>query len=144
MLHHGETGLIQSADGQVVTILFTTVDACDTCGLKVVCAPGKQTDRLLTLPHAGEFEAGQKVRIEEHSNLELHLALIQFGLPMLAFLIGLFIGYILPLQDFLPRELSAFLLACVGLGLSFFIARHLVQKIADVVPEKYLRIVPLA
>jgi len=144
MLHHGETGLIQSADGAKVTILFTTVDACDTCGLKVICAPGKQTERLLTMPHSGDFQPGQKVQIEERSNLELHLALIQFGLPMLAFLIGLLIGYILPFQNFLPRELSAFLVACVGLGLSFFVARHLVQKIADIVPEKYLRIVPLA
>ena len=144
MLHHGETGFIQSANGTEITILFTTVDACDTCGLKIVCAPGKQTERLLTLPHSGEFQPGQKVKIEEHANLELHLALVQFGLPTLAFLAGLFIGYILPLQDFLPRELSAFLLACVGLGLSFFAARHLIQKIADVVPEKYLKIVPLA
>ncbi len=144
MLYHGETGFIQSADGTEVTILFTTVDTCDTCGLKVICAPGKQTERLLTLPHSGEFQIGQKVQIEERSNLELHLALIQFGLPMLAFLIGLFIGYILPFQNFLPRELSAFFLACVGLALSFFAARRLVQKIADIVPEKYLRIVPLA
>ena len=144
MLYHGETGFIQSADGTEVTILFTTVDACDTCGLKVICAPGKQTERLLTLPHSGEFQPGQKVQIEEHSNLELHLALIQFGLPMLAFLIGLFIGYFLPFQNVLPRELSAFLVACVGLGLSFFAARHLVQNIADIVPEKYLRIIPCA
>lgn len=143
MLHHGETGFIQSANGTEITILFTEIDACDTCGLKVVCAPGDQTERLLRLPHKGDFQPGQKIKIEERSNLELHLALIQFGLPMLAFLIGLFFGYLLPLYHFVARELSAFLFACVGLGLSFFAARHLVQKIADVVPEKYLRVVPI-
>ncbi|MBT4034284.1 MAG: SoxR reducing system RseC family protein [Candidatus Marinimicrobia bacterium] len=142
MLYNGETGFIQSSDGSEVTILFTTGDACETCGLKVVCAPGKQSERLLTLPQAGEFQLGQKVQVVELSNLELHLALIQFGLPMATFLIGLFLGYVMPFQDILPRELSAFLLACVGLGFSFFAARHLVQRIVDIIPEKYLRIVP--
>ncbi|NQT61496.1 MAG: SoxR reducing system RseC family protein [Candidatus Marinimicrobia bacterium] len=142
MLYNGETGFIQSADGSEVTILFTTGDACETCGLKVVCAPGKQSQRLLTLPQAGEFQPGQKVQIEELSNLELHLAFIQFGIPMAAFLLGLFLGYVLPFQDILPRELSAFLVACVGLGLSFFVARQFVQRIVDIIPEKYLRIVP--
>lgn len=144
MLYNGETGFVQTSDGSQVTILFSTGDACETCGLKVVCAPGKKSERLLTLPHAGDFQPGQKVQIEELSNLELHLALIQFGLPMAAFLIGLFLGYVLPFQDILPRELSAFLLACVGLGLSFFAARGLVQRIVDIIPEKYLRIVPCA
>jgi len=144
MLYNGETGFIQSVEDSQVTILFSTGDACDTCGLKVVCAPGKQSERLLTLPQAGEFQAGQKVQVEELSNLELHLALIQFGLPMVAFLMGLFIGYVLPFQDILPRELSAFLLACMGLGLSFFVARHLVQRVVDIIPDKYLRIVPCA
>ncbi|MBT3229136.1 MAG: SoxR reducing system RseC family protein [Candidatus Marinimicrobia bacterium] len=142
MLYNGETGFVQTSDGSQVTILFSTGDACETCGLKVVCAPGKQSERLLTLPQAGDFKPGQKVQIEELSNLELHLALIQFGLPMAAFLSGLFLGYVLPFQDILPRELSAFLFACMGLGLSFFAARSLVQKIVDIIPEKYLRIVP--
>ncbi len=144
MLYNGETGFIQSVEDSQVTILFATGDACDSCGLKVVCAPGKQSERLLTLPQTGEFKAGQKVQVEELSNLELHLALIQFGLPMVAFLVGLFIGYVLPFQHILPRELSAFLLACVGLGLSFFAARRLVQRVVDIIPEKYLRIVPCA
>ena len=142
MLYNGETGFIQSTDGSEVTVLFATGDACETCGLKVVCAPGKQSEGLLTLPQAGDFHPGQKVQIEELSNLELHLALIQFGLPMVAFLIGLFLGYVLPLQNILPRELSAFLFACVGLGFSFFAARRLIQRIVGIIPEKYLRIVP--
>ena len=142
MLTNGETGFVQSADGSQVSILFATGDACDSCGLKVVCAPGKQSERLLTLPQVGDFLPGQKVQVEELSNLELHLALVQFGLPTVAFLVGLFIGYALPLQDILPRELSAFLLGCVGLALSFFAARGLIQRIVDVIPEKYLRIIP--
>lgn len=142
MLYNGETGFIQSSDKSTVTILFSKVDACDTCGLKVVCAPGKESERILTLPNSADFEPGQKVQIEEHSNLELHLALIQFGLPMAAFLLGLIIGYYLPILKFIRPELSAFIFACIGLSISFLAARRLIQKIVDVIPEKYLRIVP--
>lgn len=144
MLYHGETGIVRSTDGSHVSILFSNVDACDSCGLKVVCAPGKQSERVLTLPHSGDFQAGQKVQIEAHLDLELHLALIQFGLPLASFLLGLFIGYILPIQDILPRELSAFLCACLGLGFSFYMARFLIQRMVDIIPEKYLRIIPYA
>jgi len=142
MLFNGETGLVQSLVDSRLTILFSSKDACDSCGLKVVCTPGKQSERSLTLPYSGELQPGQKVAVEELSNLELHLALIQFGLPMLAFLIGLFVGYFLPVQGILPREVSAFLLGCLGLVLSFFISRYLVERIVDVIPDKYLRIVP--
>ncbi len=141
MMFNGETGVIQSVGDSRVTILFSKKDACDTCGLKVVCAPGKESERILSLPHAGEYHIGQSVRIEELSNLELHLSLIQFGYPMLLFITGLLIGYFFPLQAFLPRELSGFLVACVGLGFSFFSARNMVSRLVERIPDKYLRIV---
>ncbi len=144
MLYSGEIGYVKSSDDSGVTVLFATGDGCDDCGLKIVCAPGKQSERMLTLPQPGDFQPGQKVQIEELANLELHLALIQFGLPMLAFLVGLLLGYMMPFQHILPRELSAFLLASVGLAFSFFAARHFVQRIVDIIPEKYLRVTPCA
>lgn len=141
MIFNGEMGVIQSLDETYVNILFSSKDACDTCGLKVVCAPGKESERSLKLPRAAEFTIGQQVRVEELSNLELHLSMIQFGFPMIMFLVGLFIGYFLPLGDVLPRELAGFIVACAGLGVSFFVARKLVQRVVDLIPEKYLRIV---
>lgn len=141
MLFNGEAGLVQSLTDSTVSILFSSKDACDSCGLKVVCAPGKESERQLTLPHSGTFTIGQKVRVEERSNLELHLAFIQFGLPMVTFLAGLLVGYFIPTHGFLPRELIAFLVGCLGLVGSFFAARHLVSRIVDLIPEKYLRIV---
>jgi len=140
MLFNGETGVVQSMDDTSVTLLFEKKDACDSCGLKVVCAPGEEAERSLRLPSTAAFSIGQEVRIVEIANLELHLALIQFGLPMLSFLLGLMLGYLLPLQGFIPRELTAFLVACLGLGISFFVARKLISRIVDLIPQKYLRI----
>ncbi len=142
MLFNGEAGIIQALDDTYITIAFSSGDACDNCSLKVICAPGKQSERSLTLPNPGHVSLGQKIQVEELSTLELHLALIQFGLPMVAFLIGLGLGFIFP-QSLIAKELMAFLLALVGVGISFFTARRLVQKITDIIPEKYLRVVSL-
>lgn len=141
MLFNGEIGIVHALSDSQITIAFTSKDACETCGLKVVCAPGKQSNRILTLPNPGQLTLGQKVKLEELANLELHLALIQFGLPMVAFLFGLILGYFSP-QHLFPKELAAFLIGLAGLGLSYFIARHLVQKIVDIIPDKYLKLQP--
>ncbi|MEA3287057.1 MAG: SoxR reducing system RseC family protein [Candidatus Marinimicrobia bacterium] len=142
MLFNGETGIVQALDDTQITIAFSVRNACDNCSLKVICSPGKQSGQSLTMPNSGHFSIGQRIRIEEGSNLELHLALTQFGLPLLLFLSGLILGYILP-QSLFPKELMAFLTALLGLGISFFVARRMVQRITDSIPEKYLRIVAL-
>jgi len=142
MLYQGEIGTVQTWDGQTASILLQHEDACDTCGLKVICAPGNHSKRLLKLPHNGNLEVGQEVTLQEGSDLELHLALAQFGVPMLAFLLGLFLGYLLPFQDILRPELWAFVGSCLGLFLSFFVARQQVRNIVARIPEKYLRIIP--
>ncbi len=142
MLFNGETGVIQAMTDTEVVIQFSKKDACDSCGLKVVCAPGKESERSLTLPYSGEFSIGQPVQIQEMSNLELHLSLVQFGLPMLAFLVGMILVYMVSGDSQIPREFLAFLGGLIGLAISYFGAKKLVQNIVDTIPEKYLRVVP--
>lgn len=141
MLFHGERGVISAVDGDKLKITFVTTEACDECGLKVVCSPGHDDARVLTLDNSDNFQLGETVGVEEISNMELHLALAQFGLPMLLFLLGLFSGYYLFPANSLPKELVGFLCGLVGLALSFPLAKHFIGKIADQVPEKYLRLV---
>ena len=139
MLFNGESGVIQEITETQIAISFETKDACDTCGLKVVCAPGKSSQRRLTLPFRGNYSVGQRVQIEEIGNLELHLALIQFGIPMIAFLLGLGFGYIIP-QTIIAKELLAFIVALLELGASFFIARNMIQRLVNLIPSKYLNV----
>jgi len=141
MLFSGEGGVIIALDDSQIKISFTSSDACDSCGLKIVCSPGEERARILALPNPGNLTLNQKVRVDEISNLELHLALSQFGLPMLLFLLGLLLGYYAPISSSVPRELVGFMGALMGLAISFPLAKHLIQKISDVIPEKYLRII---
>ena len=143
MIHDGETGLVQSISAGGVTVIFERLDACDACGLRLVCAPGKPLDRRLTFPSSPGLNVGQRVQLESISNLELHLALIQLGLPLLFFLAGLFMGYNIPLEGYLPRELTGFLGGMVGIGLSFYVAKKLVRRMVDKIPHKYLRLISL-
>ena len=141
MIFSGEIGTVTAIKGNKVNILFNTTDACEDCGLKIICAPGNDNSRVLTLDNPGDIQTGQQVRVEEISDMELHLALAQFGLPMLLFLAGLLLGYYVPLPGNLRPELTGFIVGLIGLGLSFPLAKGVIRNIANQVPEKYLRIV---
>lgn len=138
----GEQGVVQIMDNDQIAIVFSQGDACDNCGLKAVCAPGKESLRMLTLPDPMGLKQGQRVQIEEKRDLELHLASIQSGIPMLLFIIGLLLGYSINLPGLGP-ELSGFVIACVALAGSFFLARRMVQRINKNIFEKFLAIKPV-
>ena len=108
----GEQGVIQELSNSQLAVVFSHSDACDACGLRAVCSPENSTERMLKIPKRSEFTVGQKIRFEEKADLELHLAVIQFGLPLLAFILGLFPGYFYPIPGVVP-ELSGFLVACL-------------------------------
>lgn len=138
----GEQGVIRNIDNSKMAIVFEQGDACDACGLKVVCSPGKESERMLTLPKQVGFTVGQHVQIDEKLDLELRLALIQFGLPLLAFILGLFPGYFYPIPGLAP-ELSGFIVACLLVAGSFFIARRMVKRLSESVFEKFLSVRPV-
>ncbi|MCF7806914.1 MAG: SoxR reducing system RseC family protein [Candidatus Marinimicrobia bacterium] len=138
----GEQGVVKILPDKQVVIMFDRGDACDNCGLKVLCAPGHESESMLKLPFQEGLLPGQHVRLEEKRDLELHLALVQYGLPMLAFLAGLLLGYFLPIPGLVP-EVSAFVSACLFVAGSFFIARRMVAWINRNIFEKFLRILPV-
>lgn len=135
----GEQGVIREIDNSQMAVVFEQGDACESCGLKVVCSPGDRSERMLKLPKQEGLVVGQRVRINEIRDLEFRLAMIQFGLPMLAFILGLFPGYFFPIPGIVP-ELSGFLVACIWVAASFFLARRMVQQVSDNIFEKYLSI----
>lgn len=141
MLFNGDRGVISTLDDRRVQISFPDTDACGSCGLKIICAPAKPGSRTLTLKNPGDLELGQWVQVAELADLELHLALIQFGLPLLLFLSGLLAAYYLSPMFVCPPELSGLLGGLLGLGFSFPLAKALVKRIADKISERYLRII---
>lgn len=142
MLPTGEPGVITAISGDRLTIQLTNVDACDECGLQVVCKPGNDDSRSMDIRYVGDFHIGQRVKLVERINLEWRMATIQYVLPLLMFILGLLLFYFIPLQG-IAQELWAFLGGCIGLGLSFLLSRGLMERLARGAAKQALAVVPL-
>lgn len=144
MLPEGEPGIIVAIDGDRVRVRLTDSEACDKCGLKVVCRPGQSGSRELELPYQQSLEVGQAVKLVEAVNLEWRLTAIQYVLPLLLFIAGLLVCYFLfPAEGAFPREAAAFLGGLVGLTISYFSGRSMMTRMAKGSAQEALKLVPL-
>ncbi len=142
MLPAGEPGIITDVSGDTLTIQLTNDDVCDDCGLRLVCKPGEGENRSLQITYPGNFIVGQRVRLEEEIDLELRLTLIQYVFPLIMFIAGLLLFYLLPSGN-IPQELLSFIGGCLGLFASFWVSRHWMQSLARSMGGKAIRLVPL-
>jgi positive regulator of sigma E activity len=143
MLPSGEPGIITATDGDRITIQLTNQDACEDCGLQLVCKPGGSDDRSLEINSPGEFQVGQQVKLVEQINLEWRLASLQYLLPLLLFIAGILGFYMIPVSA-IPVELLSFVGGCLGLVVSFLISRHLMARLAKGLATRALRVVSLS
>ena len=84
------TGRVFQITATRVEIELAENSACTTCSLSIVCKPGKEQQRRISLPNPGDLHANQIVHLEENSSLTLKLAALQYGVPLVGFLIGIF------------------------------------------------------
>ncbi len=121
-----ETGVVRGIRDEIAEVELHSNEACDHCGAKHICRPGANGKRILRLPNTLGAKVGDTVNIEQQGANQLRLTTIQYGLPLLSFLIGVFIGSLV-LPDsmlFLPRDLSSFLMGIALLLLSGLFIRH--------------------
>ena len=117
------TGHIVQLSEQTVELELEQSSGCSTCGIKVLCYPGKKVSRKLILPNPGGLLHGQVVQVEENGRATLKLALFQYGIPLLGFIVGILSVY------FTRRgEIQATLGGLIGLGLGAVIAYRLIRR----------------
>ena len=87
------------------------------------------TVSLAKLENSINGKVGDAVEISEASNVLLTLSILQYGLPMLGFLAGIFISYNMDVA-FKPIELFQFILGMIGLGIAAGISYLIVKWIA--------------
>jgi positive regulator of sigma E activity len=127
----GEQGIIRQLDGDYALVELQMQEACERCGARVLCVPdgtGKRSIRVLNDKKARE---GQWVEIGESESFLLKISAIQYGIPVIGFLIGIFLVYIVsrPVSG-LPFELEMFIAGLAGLFLGGCIGRYLLNRIA--------------
>lgn len=83
-----ERGLVTFVEGEVAWVQLEQSDACNGCGAKVVCRSDGAGSRALAAQNPLGAQKGQWVYVAERGHITLKLASMQFGLPLLALLLG--------------------------------------------------------
>lgn len=132
-----DTGIVTNINGNYATIIIDMDDSCKTCGIRFLCSPGSDKDKIITLENTIDAKVGDRVAISEASNILLKLSFLQYGLPLIGFLLGIIIAiqFTINLQ---PVELYQFLCGLLGLGLAGVISYMIIKGMAKK-PGKYLK-----
>ena len=133
-----DQGIITEVDGNILTISIKTTDNCDGCGIKFLCSPKSGEDKIIKIENTIDGKVGDTVEVSEATNVLLILSLLQYGLPLIGFLSGIFISYNLEF-GFKPVELFQFICGLIGLGIAGGISYLLFKWIARK-PDKLYRV----
>jgi len=136
-----------SIDQGVVTRLengraFVSIDeqsACKHCGAKILCAPGQSGERGLMAKNTVDAKVGDYVTVAESGQLLLKISAMQFGLPLLGFLVGIFLLYFTGFNVLsIPPEVWMFLGGLAGLGITSLIARQWANRLAETANDSFI------
>jgi len=124
-----DTGKITQIDNNFATIIIDSTDDCKDCGIQFLCSPGSDDQKTIKLENIIDAKIGDRVAISEASNILLKLSFLQYGLPLVGFLLGIIIAtqFTINLQ---PVEFYQFLCGLLGLGLAGLISYLIIKWIA--------------
>jgi sigma-E factor negative regulatory protein RseC len=130
--HEDETGVITCFLGQEALVQFEMQAACKSCGAQVLCTPDQSGKRILKVANPLRAQVGSRVVISERGNFVFKMSFIQYGIPLIGFVLGIIIFNILEVEiSKIAPELIMFLGGLIGLGLAALLARTLMHKLAQ-------------
>ncbi|MFC1565563.1 SoxR reducing system RseC family protein [Candidatus Neomarinimicrobiota bacterium] len=124
-----DIGRITKIDDNFATIVIDSTDDCKDCGIRFLCSPGSEKEKIIRLENTIDAKVGDSVSISEASNILLKLSFLQYGLPLIGFLLGIVIGTQIPIK-LQPIEFYQFLDGLVGLGLAGIISYLIIKRMA--------------
>jgi len=113
-----DRGRITVLDGDQAHVEILTGEACAGCGARVLCKPGANNSNILIAFNQAGGQVGDRVEIRESGNILLKLSLLQYVPPLLGFVLGVLVGYLLSGEQ---NELILFLAGCVGFSVGALI-----------------------
>ena len=114
-----EKGLVKERlDSDLVKIILESKEACDHCHAKVICQPNESGKREVILSNDLDAKEGDIVLLESSDLSHIKVTAMQYGLPLLGFLLGLFISHSIIQTTYwgLPSELIDFFAGILGLS----------------------------
>ncbi|MFC1593389.1 SoxR reducing system RseC family protein [Candidatus Neomarinimicrobiota bacterium] len=124
-----DIGRITKIDDNFATIAIDSTDDCKDCGIRFLCSPGSEKEKIIRLENTIDAKVGDSVSISEASNILLKLSFLQYGLPLIGFLLGIVIGTQIPIK-LQPIEFYQFLDGLFGLGLAGIISYLIIKRMA--------------
>ena len=88
-------GVVNSIDGQKVTVRILQASACQGCQASRICRAAESKEKLVEVffKDAGSLSPGQAVIIEGEESMGMTAVLLAFGIPLLLLVIGLVAGF---------------------------------------------------
>ncbi len=127
-----DKGVVIARRGDSVSVLVQSHEECASCTLAQFCVNGKKTGSTVVVTTSHEVAPGDVVEISINDSLILQVSAILYGVPLLAFLAGVFGGYglssLLRLHggiEVAAPILSGFVLLVLGVVVSRAMARKL-------------------
>jgi positive regulator of sigma E activity len=128
----GERGIVRELDGDYVLVELEEQAACARCDARVLCLPAAKGKRRIRVINNKKAREGQRVEIGESESFLLKISAIQYGIPLIGFLFGIFLVYAVarPVSG-LPFEMEMFIAGLAGLFIGGYIARAILKQIAQ-------------
>ncbi len=109
------SGVVQEKkEGKIYIQVPDKEQACEHCAMRMFCKKSGEEERRIVLDDRPELQVGDEVLIEQEGNILTKTILLAYGIPLLFFIVGFFLGGLIE-QELLPPELIRFLCACAGL-----------------------------
>jgi positive regulator of sigma E activity len=105
-----ETGFVTSIQDSDAIVELSIQESCESCGARLVCVPDQSGKRRLRAANPIGAKVGSQVNITEKSNFLLKVSFLQYGIPFLGFLLGIFL--------------------ITGMMIAALISRYFVEKLA--------------
>jgi positive regulator of sigma E activity len=127
-----ETGVVIKLQGDTALVELNIKTACESCGARVICAPDGSGKKRLYVANPIHAKIGNIVAISETSGFLLKLSALQYGLPLIGFVTGIFTVYYSGINiSGVPPEVTSFSAGLIGLLLASYISRGWAQRLAD-------------
>lgn len=112
-----DLGEVVEVKGEFASLELQTKDACHSCGARFVCRPNGSGKRILFVRNILNAKVGDKVLIEQLGSNQLKLAVMEYGLPLLGFLISMLVANQFISSSILgiPKEITLFIIGLVSL-----------------------------
>jgi positive regulator of sigma E activity len=127
-----KSGTVIHTNKGTASVRIDRADWCGTCDMKIWCHPEKDDVGTILVQNSLNAQVGQKVLISEKSEFLLKISILQYGIPLVGFLLGVILTYIVGVEiRTFPQELCLFLGGLLGLFLAGLASYLWARTIAD-------------